>query len=168
VACHAAASADEGAEVVIDLAANGRPKRRRGRQSPAAEVAYRKQVADFCALIRQIQSTMDFAVGSRGWCYILERHGPLKGNFDDAQKLINACRKSGDLPLNVCAEGGSRERLDNVNVEDQVQEWIQVSAQPRSRRVHTDPRALPVIELRTGSEWRGMMRTHHPIFKVMG
>jgi hypothetical protein len=26
---------------------------------------------------------------------------------------------------------------------------------------------LPVIELRTGSEWRAMMRTHHPIFKVM-
>jgi hypothetical protein len=74
------------------------PKRCRGRQSFDAESKYREQVATFCELIRKIQSTMDFAVGSRGWCYILERHGLRKGDFDDAQKLITECRKSGDLP----------------------------------------------------------------------
>ena len=47
---------------------------------------------------------MDFDVGSRGWCYMLERHGLRKGDFDDAQRLINTCRKSGDLPLDICAE----------------------------------------------------------------
>jgi hypothetical protein len=36
------------------------------------------------------------------------------------------------------------------------------------RRIHTDPRALPVVELRTGSERRGMMRIHHPKFEVVG
>jgi hypothetical protein len=105
------------------------PKRSRGRQSPAAEAAYREQVATFCALIQQIQSTMDFAVGSRGWCYILERHGLRKGDFDAAQRLINDCRRSGDLPLDICAGDASRatigiEKLDNANVEDEVGSWI--------------------------------------------
>jgi hypothetical protein len=66
------------------------PKRDRGRQSAAAEAGYQEQLASFCALIRQIRSSMDFAVGSRGWCYLLERHGLLKGEFDAAQKLITA------------------------------------------------------------------------------
>ena len=51
------------------------PKRQRGRQSVEAEADYKKRVGDFCALILQIQSSMDFRVGSRGWCYILEPHG---------------------------------------------------------------------------------------------
>jgi hypothetical protein len=41
------------ARTMMDLAINGLPKRARGRQSPAAEAAYREQIADFCALIRQ-------------------------------------------------------------------------------------------------------------------
>jgi len=40
--------------VTFDLAADGLPKRPRGRPSPAAEAAYREQVADFCTLIRQM------------------------------------------------------------------------------------------------------------------
>jgi hypothetical protein len=101
------------------------PKRQRGRQSPEAEAKYREQLAAFCALIRQIRSTMDFAVGSRGWCYILER----KGDFDAAERLITACRKSSDLPLNICAEDASREtvgleRLDNNDIPNEVESWI--------------------------------------------
>lgn len=84
------------------------PKRQRGRQSETAEAEYQQQVAAFCALIQEIRSTMDFAVGSRGWCYILERHGLRKGDFDDAQRLINTCRKSGALPLHICAEDEAR------------------------------------------------------------
>jgi hypothetical protein len=72
---------------------------------------------------------MDFAVGGRGWCYILERHGLRKGDFDAAQKLINDCRKSGALPLDICAEDGTREtigveQLDSANVEDEAESWI--------------------------------------------
>jgi hypothetical protein len=62
----------------------GLPKRPRGRPSAAAAVIYREQVADFCKLILQINSSMDFRVGSRDWCYILERHGLRKGDFDAA------------------------------------------------------------------------------------
>jgi hypothetical protein len=87
---------------------DGLPKRPRGRPSAAAELEYRERLAAFCALILQINSTMDFAVGSRGWRYILERHGLRKGDFDAAQRLINECRRSGELPLDICAEHASR------------------------------------------------------------
>ena len=87
------------------------PKRKKGRQSPEAERVYRRQVKRFCALIRQIYSTLDFGVGSRDYCYLLEAHGLPKGDFDTAQKQITACRKSGDLPLNICAEDASRETV---------------------------------------------------------
>ena len=105
------------------------PKRQRGRQSPKAEAKYREQLAAFCALIQQIKSTMDFAVGSRGWCYILERHGLRKGDFDTAEQLITACRKSGDLPLDICAEDASREavnleQLDQDDILGEIEEWI--------------------------------------------
>jgi hypothetical protein len=105
------------------------PKRPRGRPSAAAELEYREQVAAFCALIRQIQSTMDFRVGSRGWCYILERHGLRKGDFGAAQKLITACRKSGELPLDICAEDASREtvgieQIDRNDIPDEIESWI--------------------------------------------
>jgi hypothetical protein len=84
------------------------PRRRRGHQSAAAELKYREQVAAFCRLILQINSSLDFAIGSRDWCYLLEDYGLRKGDFDAAQKLINACRKSGELPLDICAEDASR------------------------------------------------------------
>lgn len=72
---------------------------------------------------------MDFAVGSRGWCYILERHGLGKGDFDAAQKLITECRKSGDLPLDICDDDASRaavgiERLDYGDIADKVEDWV--------------------------------------------
>jgi hypothetical protein len=105
------------------------PTRARGRPSPAAEAQYRKQVAVFCKLILKIKSSMDFAVGSRGWCYILERHGLRKGDFGAAERLITQCRKSGDLPLDICAEDASREtigleRLDSNDIPDEVESWI--------------------------------------------
>ena len=87
------------------------PKRRRGRQSPEADAAYRRKVKTFCQLIRQIHSSLDFGVGSRDYCYLMEEHGLRKGDFDAGEKLITACRKSGDLPLNICAEDASREAI---------------------------------------------------------
>jgi hypothetical protein len=105
------------------------PRRSRGRPSPSADAIYRAQVASWCALILKIQSSMDFSVGSRGWCYILERHGLRKGDFDAAQRLINECRKSGELPLDICAEDASRatigiEQLDHANIDDEVESWV--------------------------------------------
>ncbi len=62
---------------MTDIAQIELPRRPRGWPSPAVEAGFRKQEAEFCALIRQIQSSMDYRVGSRGWTYIDAggRHG---------------------------------------------------------------------------------------------
>jgi len=72
---------------------------------------------------------MDFAVGSRGWCHILEKHGLRKGEFSAAETLITDCRKSGMLPLDICAEDSSRETLgleqiDANDIPDEVESWV--------------------------------------------
>jgi hypothetical protein len=105
------------------------PTRRPGRQSVIAEREYREAVERFCALIEQIADGMDFKVGSRGWCYILERHGLRKGDFDKAQGLITDCRKSGELPLDICAEDESRstvglQSLDTNDIPEEVESWL--------------------------------------------
>jgi hypothetical protein len=104
------------------------PRRSRGRQSAEADAAYERQVSDFCALMLQIRLTMDFGIGSRGWCYVLEQHGLHKGNFGAAQKLITDCRKSGALPLDICDEDSARETigLEQINsndVDEEVDSW---------------------------------------------
>jgi hypothetical protein len=106
------------------------PRRPRGRQTDISEAQYQTDLRRFCALILQIHSRMDFRVGVRGWCYILERHGLLKGDFSDAERLITNCRKSGDLPLDICAEDDSRETvgLEDINPQDdpelEAENWI--------------------------------------------
>jgi hypothetical protein len=106
------------------------PKRRPGRQSDAATFEYEEKVANFCSLILQIKSTMDFAVGSRGWCYILEHRGLTKGNFGAAPTLINDCRKNGLLPLDICAEDDARitiglqDELDSPDIKIEAATWI--------------------------------------------
>src|SRR5262249_51491407 len=78
------------------------PRRARGRPSPNAEATYQEQRQAFCALIQEIWSTMDFAVGVRGWCYILEGRGhATKGEFDACENFITDCRKTGDLSAPV-------------------------------------------------------------------
>ena len=104
---------------------------------------YCRGVMKFCALIESISRTMDFKVGSRGWCYILERHGLRKGSFDTAEKLITACRKSGDLPLGICAEDVSRrtigiETIDEMSVEQRVEHLI------TDVRDHAHERYMPI------------------------
>jgi hypothetical protein len=106
------------------------PRRSRGRSSVEAEAEYQRRLAQFCTLILQIQSTMNFRVGSRGWCYILEQHGLPKGDFKAAEKLITACRKIGALPLDICAEDDSRatigvqDNLNNPDVDAEADDWI--------------------------------------------
>jgi hypothetical protein len=112
---------------------NTLPRRSRGRQSGAAKAAYNVSVAAFCAHITEIRSRLDFEVGTRGWCYLLETNTIItKGEFDAAERLIACCRKSGDLPLDICAEDDKRsveglEQLDNPDpegaAEDFALEW---------------------------------------------
>ena len=84
------------------------PKRRSGRQSPAAIEQYDRDLAEFCAALKQIDSTLEFKVSSRGWCYVLEEYGLNKGDFDAAQNLINDCRKDGRLPIDFVLVDQSR------------------------------------------------------------
>jgi hypothetical protein len=74
---------------------------------------------------------MDFAVGVRGWCYILEGRGHItKGEFDACENFITDCRKTGDLPLDICAEDDSRQTIglqgetDARDPRDHAQGWI--------------------------------------------
>jgi hypothetical protein len=67
------------------------------------------QVAAWCDGLKQIRSRLDFQVSTRGWCYLLEAHGLSKGDFDRAEDLIVRCRKSGLLPLSICAVDHSRD-----------------------------------------------------------
>jgi hypothetical protein len=86
-------------------------------------------VQKFCARILEINSTLDFRVSSRGWCYLLENAGAItKSQFDDAQKLINTCRKTGPLPVDICSEDDRRaadgiEDLDDGDVDSEA-DWI--------------------------------------------
>jgi hypothetical protein len=59
----------------------------------------------------------------------LEKHGLGKGEFDLAEAKITEFRKTGDLPLDICAEDASREtvgpeRLDNNDIAEEVESWI--------------------------------------------
>lgn len=95
------------------------PRRGRGRQCAADAERYERELRRWCDGIIEINSALDFKVSSRGWCYVLEEHKLEKGNFDVAERLINACRKSGLLPLDICGEDDGRaadhlERITSV------------------------------------------------------
>jgi hypothetical protein len=94
------------------------PRRRRGRSTPALDAEYDAEIAALCARIIEFNSSLDFKVSSRGWAYLMEGWGEItKGDLDAAQALINDCRKSGKLPLDICLEddrraGSGVEKLD--------------------------------------------------------
>jgi hypothetical protein len=105
------------------------PVRPRGRLGAEAEADYRERVRTFCDRIIEINSSLDFKVSARGWCYLLEEHGLAKGDFDRGEKLINDCRKSGDLPLDICADHAARatvgvEDITHLDVEAEIETWI--------------------------------------------
>ena len=95
------------------------PWRPRGRQTPETQARYAAALQAFCDLILGIKGKSEIEVSSRGWCYLLEEHGLRKGDFDTAQELINDCRKSGQLPLDICVEDGKRaaENLEEIDLE---------------------------------------------------
>src|SRR5262245_23915517 len=85
------------------------PRRGRGRQSDAAEAAYRDEVEAFCERIIEIDSRLDFKVSARGYGYILEGDGDItKDELDAAENIINECRKDGSLPLDITAVDETR------------------------------------------------------------
>jgi hypothetical protein len=106
------------------------PRLPRGRPSGSALAAYSAELRTFCDAILKINSRLDFRVGSRGWCYILEEHGLGKGDFDDAQELIAECRRRRLLPMDIVAEDGAREfnhleDLDEEEPEDFAAGWVE-------------------------------------------
>lgn len=84
------------------------PENRKGRRSKADQEHHDRFLSELADRIREIDSTLDFKVSSRGWCYILEEYGLLKGAFNKAQRIINDLRKSGCLPLSITVEDESR------------------------------------------------------------
>lgn len=84
------------------------PRRPRGRLSDQGNLKYQEERKAFCEAIIEIDRSLDFKIGARGWCYMLEEHGLTKGDFDLAERLISECRKSGELPLDICADDGAR------------------------------------------------------------
>jgi hypothetical protein len=105
------------------------PHRGRGRLSEAEQRRYDDQLRQWCEAITEINSTLDFKVSSRGWCYLLEEHGLGKGDFDKAERLINTCRKNGLLPLDICCEDDGRqadhlESVDDDTPAEFAQSWI--------------------------------------------
>ena len=99
------------------------PRRSRGRQSSTAQAIYWRAADRFARQILQINSTLDFQVSSRGWCYLLEGWGLTKDEFDACQDAINDCRKDGSLPLDIVADDAKRafhnvEQVDDVGPEE--------------------------------------------------
>jgi hypothetical protein len=88
------------------------PRRPRGRLTAARETQYQAARAAFCSAMIEIRARLDFSIGSRGWCYILEEYGLDKGEFNAAQALISDCRKTGELPLDIVAEDDAREFIN--------------------------------------------------------
>jgi len=105
------------------------PRRPRGRMSAAGIAQYQADRAAFCNAIIEIDRCLDFKVGARGWAYILEEYGLVKGDFDAAQNLISECRKTGELPLDIVAEDDAREavnleRLDTTTPDEEALEIV--------------------------------------------
>lgn len=85
------------------------PEVRMGRPTAKSQALYDVQLQAFCEHLLKLRLTLDFIPSARGWCYYLEGLGAItKGQFDAAQRLINTCRKSGMLPINICAIDESR------------------------------------------------------------
>jgi hypothetical protein len=108
---------------------SGLPSLGRGRPTDERRARHDAEIDAFCARILKIKSGLDFGVSSRGWCYLLEGGVITKGEFNAAQTLINDCRKSGALPLDICAKDDKRtadgvEEIDRTSIEDEVERVI--------------------------------------------
>ena len=106
------------------------PRRKRGGQSVAAEAQFERTLTEWCQEIIRVADTMDYKIGARDWCYVLEVAGSLtKGEFDTAEKLISACRKDGGLPVDICCNDNGRptanlKYIDRTSVEEEAEDII--------------------------------------------
>ncbi|GAI69788.1 unnamed protein product, partial [marine sediment metagenome] len=117
------------------------PKRQRGRQTSEAEDQYVYELQKFAKAILNIDSTLDFKVSSRGWCYILENEsGLLKSDFNKVQLKINECRKAGLLPMDICATDEAREFSCIEEVGDENKTPKLMTAKEYAKHVQTDVR----------------------------
>jgi hypothetical protein len=90
------------------------PKLPPHRPNAVVKAAHEDKVEVFCEALLEVRSRLDFDPGSRGWAYILEGDRLIdKDEIDAAQELINRCRKSGNLPLDICSEDDKR-AADNL------------------------------------------------------
>jgi hypothetical protein len=106
------------------------PRRKRGGQSAAAEAEFERACTEWCQEIIRVAGAMDYKIGARDWCYVLEVVGSItKGEFDAAEKLISACRKNGHLPVDICGIDNGRptanlEYIDRTSVEEEAEDII--------------------------------------------
>ena len=104
------------------------PVAKRGRRTAAEQASHAAALERFYATIREIQSRLDFQVSARGWCYLMENSGAItKAEFDRVEALLNDARKSGALPLDICAVDGARsfdclECLDTGDLSEYLKE----------------------------------------------
>ena len=106
------------------------PRRKRGGQSAAAEAEFERTLTEWCQEIIRVADTMDYKIGARDWCYVLEVAGSItKGEFDIGEKLISACRKDGHLPVDICGIDNGRptanlKYIDRTSVEEEAEDII--------------------------------------------
>lgn len=104
------------------------PTAKRGRRTAAEQAEHAAALERFYAAIRQIDSRLDFKVSARGWCYLLENAGAVtKAEFDRVETLLNDARKTGALPLDICAVDDARsfdcmEYLDTGDLDEYLEE----------------------------------------------
>jgi hypothetical protein len=85
-----------------------------GAPSAKDKARYQSELAIFCDWILKLDARIDFRVSSRGFGYIMENEGLIdKTEFDIGETIINDARKSGDLPVDICATD-QRRVADNV------------------------------------------------------
>jgi hypothetical protein len=111
---------------------SGLPALPRGRPTQDAKRQYDAEIKAFSNHILKIDSGLDFRVSSHGWCYVLEGAGIItKGEFDAAQRVINTCRKSGLLPIEICAVDERRDAdglegyIDHTSIEEEADAIIE-------------------------------------------
>src|SRR5215831_15559881 len=104
------------------------PRRKRGGQSAAAEAEFERACTEWCII--RVANTMDYKIGARDWCYVLEVAGSItKGEFDIGEKLISACRKDGHLPVDICGNDNGRptanlKYISRTSVEEEAEDII--------------------------------------------
>jgi hypothetical protein len=63
------------ASIAGGMKCNPLPRRKRGGQSAAAEAEFERTLAEWCQEIIRVADTMDYKIGARDWCYVLEVAG---------------------------------------------------------------------------------------------